>query len=116
MEKLAALPIDWATVNWPYVTALALVVFVCTFLGTALSLGRPILASILTTLLFGTAFIFWTYYPHDLPLPIFEKVQKTPAAATTQSSSSSVPANEGRPARPDNTATTNHPPSSSLQR
>jgi hypothetical protein len=39
MEKLAALPIDWANVNWNYVVALVLLVFVCTFVGTALSLG-----------------------------------------------------------------------------
>lgn len=112
MEKLAALPIDWTNVNWPYVIALALLVFVCTFLGTALSLGRPILASILTTILFGTAFIFWTYYPHDLPLPMLEKLQRTSPAETTRSSSSAP----GRPAGPDHPLTTTQPPSVGLQR
>jgi len=38
MEKLAALPIDWANVSWDYVIALVLLVFVCSFLGTAISL------------------------------------------------------------------------------
>ena len=77
MEKLAALPIDWAHVNWPYFIALVLLVFVCAFVGTALSLGRAGRGSILTTLLFATAYMFWTYYPHRLPLPILDKPQNT---------------------------------------
>ncbi len=77
MEKLAALPIDWAQVNWPYVIALVLLVFVCTFVGTALSLKRTFLSCLLTSLLFGTAYMFWTYYPHDLPLPTLDKPQNT---------------------------------------
>jgi hypothetical protein len=48
MEKLAALPIDWANVNWNYVVALVLLVFVCTFVGTALSLGHTIRGCVLT--------------------------------------------------------------------
>ena len=77
MEKLAALRIDWAQVNWPYVIALVLLVFVCTFVGTALSLKRTFLSCLLTSLLFGTAYMFWTYYPHDLPLPTLDKPQNT---------------------------------------
>jgi uncharacterized membrane protein YfcA len=84
MEKLAALPIDWANVNWPYSIALVLLVLVCAFVGTALSLGHAGRGSILTALLFATAYMFWTYYPHDLPLPTLEKPQKTAPAATTQ--------------------------------
>jgi hypothetical protein len=34
MDKLTDLPIDWANVNWPYVIVLALIVFICTFIGT----------------------------------------------------------------------------------
>jgi len=96
MEKLAALPIDWANVNWNYVVALVLLVFVCTFVGTALSLGHTIRGCILTALLFGTAFLFWTYYPHDLPLPTLVKGYN--------------------PARPDNPVTTNYLPPATLQR
>jgi hypothetical protein len=78
MEKLA-LPIDWANVNGPYVVTLVLLVFV-SFVGTALALRRPVLGSVLTALLFGTAFVFWTYYPHDLPLPTLVKApQAAPA-------------------------------------
>ena len=79
MEKLAALPVDWANVNWPYVITLVLLVFVCTFIGTALSLKRTFLGCLLTALPFGTAFMFWTYYPHDLPLPTLEKTYSPPA-------------------------------------
>ena len=77
MEKLAALPMDWAQVNWPYVIALVVLVFVCTFVGTALSLKRTFLSCLLTSLLFGTAYMFWTYYPHNLPLPTLDKSQNT---------------------------------------
>jgi hypothetical protein len=73
MEKLAALPIDWANVSWDYVIALVLLVFVCSFLGTAISLKRTFLGCLLTSLLFGIAFMFWTYYPHHLPLPTLDK-------------------------------------------
>ena len=79
MEKLAALPVDGANVNWPYVITLVLHVFVCPFIGTALSLKRTFLGCLLTALLFGTAFMFWTYYPHDLPLPTLEKTYSPPA-------------------------------------
>jgi hypothetical protein len=47
--------------------------------GTALSLKRTFLGCLLTALLFGTAFMFWTYYPHDLPLPTLEKTYSPPA-------------------------------------
>jgi hypothetical protein len=79
MEKVAALPIDWTNVSWDYVIALVLLVFVCSFLGTAISLKRTFLGCLLTTLFFGAAFMFWTYYPHNLPLPTLTK-QDTPTS------------------------------------
>jgi len=84
MKKLAALPIDWADVNWPYVIALTVLVFVCTFVGTALSLKRTFLSCLLTAALFGGAFMFWTYYPHNLPLPMLDKPQTTAPSGTAQ--------------------------------
>ena len=84
MEKLSALPIDWTDVSWDYVIALVLLVFVCTFIGTALSLKRTFLGCLLTALLFGTAFMFWTYYPHNLPLPTLEKQQTKAPNGTAQ--------------------------------
>jgi hypothetical protein len=49
-----------------------------------------------TALLFGTAFLFWTYYPHDLPLPTLVKGYN--------------------PARPDNPVTTNYSSPANFQR
>jgi hypothetical protein len=69
MEKLAALPIDWANVNWNYVVALVLLVFVCTFIGTALSLGRTVRGCVLTALLFGTG------------IPVLDLLSARPTAA-----------------------------------
>ena len=46
MEKLAALPIDWTNVNWDYLIHLILLVFVCTFIGTALSFKRTFLGCV----------------------------------------------------------------------
>ena len=82
LEKLAALPIDWANVNWPYFLALVILVFGCTFVGTALSMKRTFLSCLLTSLLFGAAFMFWTYYPHNLPLPMLDKPDTTAATGT----------------------------------
>lgn len=110
MEKLASLPIYWASVNWPYVIALVLLVFVCTFFGTAISLGRPVLAGVLTALLFGTAFMFWTYYPHDLPLPTLVNAKTAPAATALP------PPAAATGATPANPVTTTYPPSGTLQR
>lgn len=76
MEKLSVLPIDWTSVSWDYVVALVLLVFVCTFLGTAISMKRTFLGCVLTAGLFGAAFMFWTYYPHNLPLPTLDKQQR----------------------------------------
>jgi len=84
MDKLAALPIDWANVNWPYFLALVVLVFACTFVGTALSMKRTFLSCLLTSLLFGAAFMFWTYYPHNLPLPTLEKQQTKAPNGTAQ--------------------------------
>ena len=104
MEKLEALPIDWANVNWPYVIVLALIVFVCTLVGTSLSFRRIFLGAVLTALLFAAAYVFWTYYPHGLPLP-------TSAAAQKGSAAPAAPPSQAAPAvRPANPVTTISPP------
>jgi hypothetical protein len=58
--------------------------------------GHTVRGCVLTALLFGTAFLFWTYYPHDLPLPTLVKGYN--------------------PARPDNPVTTNYLPPATMQR
>jgi uncharacterized membrane protein YfcA len=77
MDKLGDLPIDWANVNWPYVIALVLLVFVCTLIGTSLSFRRTFLGAVLTALLFAAAFVYrcrrWArhrkQHPHRLRHP-----------------------------------------------
>lgn len=61
--------IDWQNVNWAYVVVLAVFVFVSTLIGSLVSLRRHVLASILSAVVFSAIFVFWSYYPHHLPLP-----------------------------------------------
>jgi uncharacterized membrane protein YfcA len=110
MDKLTDLPIDWANVNWPYVIVLAVIVFVCTLIGTALSFRRIFFGAILTALLFAAAYVFWTYYPHGLPLPT--KAQE----AAPIPSAPPAPATTGTPIKPDNPVTTISPPPDTQQR
>lgn len=63
------IPIDWLNVDWVYVAVLAVFVFIATLLGELLSLNRRLTGAILSAVLFAVAFVFWTYYPHHLPLP-----------------------------------------------
>lgn len=82
------MPIDLATVNWLYVAVLAVLVFVAVLVGNVLSFGRSVRAAVLSAVLFAGLFVFWTYYPHGLPLPTTLTVQKAtiaPAAPTTPS-------------------------------
>jgi hypothetical protein len=73
------LPIDWATVNWPYGIVLSLIVFVCTLVGTSLTFRHIFGGAVITALLFAAAYVFWTYYLHGPPLPTKEAVPTAPA-------------------------------------
>jgi hypothetical protein len=78
------IPIDWLNVDWLYVAVLAVFVFITTLLGELLSLNRRLTGAILSAVLFAVAFVFWTYYPHHLPLPTRlagDKAAVAPAAA-----------------------------------
>src|ERR1035437_7548425 len=66
---MTAMPIDLATADWLYVGVLAVFVFVATLIANVLSFGRHMLGAVLAAVLFTAAFVFWTYYPHHLPLP-----------------------------------------------
>ena len=105
MEKLVALPVDWANVDWPYVVALVLLVFFCTIVGTTLAFGRAFASAVFSALLFATAFLFWTYYPHSLPLPTSVKAEK----AAQTSLARPAPPKSGDPAKPDDAVTTTSP-------
>jgi hypothetical protein len=109
MTNIANIPIDWASVSWLYVAVLAVLVFVSTLIGTLLSFRRLLLGAVLSAVLFAGAFVFWTYYPHGLPLPTSTSTQKasvTPATPSTQAAPSA-------PAGPANPVTTLSPEPSS---
>jgi hypothetical protein len=80
---MSSVPIDWASVNWLYVAVLAAFVFFSTLIGTLLALKRAVPGAVLSALLFSAAFIFWTYYPHGLPLPTSVAAQKAPVRPAT---------------------------------
>ncbi|MGA7082124.1 MAG: hypothetical protein WB005_02970, partial [Pseudolabrys sp.] len=75
------MPIDLGQVDWLYVIVMAILVFVATFVGGVLSFGRRWIGATLSTLLFVALFVFWTYYPHRVPL--LPKTITLPNAPTT---------------------------------
>jgi len=97
------MPIDLAQVDWLYVAILAVFVFVTTLVGSLLSFGHRWTASTLSALLFVALFVFWTYYPHRVPLP---KTIGLPAApASTATPAPAAPAAPAAPQRPRNPVT-----------
>ncbi len=116
MQNLPTVPIDWASVNWLYVAVLAAFVFFSTLIGTLLALKRVFFGAVLSALLFSAAFVFWTYYPHGLPLPTSIAAQKAPATPATPATPAAppAPAAPAAPVMPANPVTPLSPaPSSS---
>ena len=79
LRTMSDIPIDWASVNWLYVTILSVFVFFSTLIGTLLAFKRAFWGAVLSALLFAAAFVFWNHYPHGLPLPTSATGQKAPA-------------------------------------
>ena len=102
MSNIPDLHIDWANVSWLYVAVLALFVFVSTLIGTLLSFRRLLLGSVLSAVLFAAAFVFWTYYPHNLPFPTSVAPQRGAAAPAVPPAQPAPSA----PVKPDNPVTT----------
>jgi hypothetical protein len=100
-----SMPIDLATVDWFYVVILAIFVFVATLIASVLSFGRRVMTAFLSTILFVAAYVFWTYYPHHLPLPTAPAVQK--AAVPAAPAAPPVPP---APVKPRNPVTDITPP------
>jgi hypothetical protein len=71
------MPIDLGQVDWLYVAVLALFALFANFVANLLSFNRRRLSAVLAALLFAVIFVFWTYYPHGLPLPTSITVQKS---------------------------------------
>ncbi|HET9686158.1 MAG TPA: hypothetical protein VFP79_03160 [Pseudolabrys sp.] len=105
------MPIDLAQVDWLYVVILAVFVFLTTLVGSLLSFGHRWTASTLSALLFAVLFVFWTYYPHRVPLP---KTISMPSAApaSTATPAPAAPAAPAAPQRPRNPVTDITPPAS----
>jgi hypothetical protein len=95
--------IDWASVNWPYVVVLAVIVFFSTLIGMLLAFRRVFPGAVLSAVLFAAGFVFWTYYPHGLPLPTLVTTQKVPVTPAAPAAPAAPTAN------PD--ATISPPPS-----
>jgi len=89
------MPIDLAQVDWLYVVVLAIFVFVTTFVGGVLSFGHRWTAATLSALLFVALFVFWTYYPHRVPLPKTITLPNTPTSTAVP-----APAAPAAPAAP----------------
>jgi hypothetical protein len=63
------MPIDLGNVDWTYVGVLAVFAFFATGLGNLLSFNHRGMAAVLSAAVFAAIFVFWSYYPHGLPLP-----------------------------------------------
>ena len=98
MDTLNSIPIDWANVNWVYVGVLAVFAFISTLIGNLLSLNHRGFGALLSAILFAAIFVFWSYYPHGLPLPT-SLAQKT-AVTTTPAPPPATPAAPAKPANP----------------
>jgi hypothetical protein len=99
-----SIPIDWASVNWLYVALLAVFVFITSLVGDLLTFNHRGYGALLSALLFAVAFIFWTYYPHGLPLP----TSLTPKATVT--TTAPPPVAPAAPVKPANPVTDVTPP------
>jgi hypothetical protein len=104
------MPIDVRQVDWLYVAILALFALVTNLLANLLSFRRRGVAAVLAAVLFAAAFVFWTYYPHGLPLPTTLRAQKSTATTTNNLPAETPPSST--PQRPSNPVTDITPPSS----
>jgi hypothetical protein len=103
------MPIDWANVDWLYVALLAVFVFFASLVGNLVAFGRRGIGALLSALLFAAIFVFWSYYPHHLPLPTALAPQKpmaaTPAPAAAPPAKPAAPAAPAVPSPPRNPVT-----------
>ena len=95
------MPIDWANVSWVYVAVLAVFVFLSSLIGSLVSFRHYLLGSAVSAVLFAAIFVFWTYYPHNMPLPTRLSEAATPAATPP----TPVPAMPAAPQKPANPVT-----------
>ena len=101
------MPIDLGQVDWLYVAVLAIFVFLSTFVGNVLSFGHRWTAAVASALLFVILFVFWTYYPHRVPLP---RTITLPNSAATTAPAPAAPVAPVAPQKPRNPVTDITPP------
>ena len=82
---------------------LAVFVFFATLIGNVLSFSHRFLGALLSAILFAAAFVFWTYYPHHLPLPTTLDARRRPRGRRA--------AGSGRARRPGHGRATRSPTS-----
>lgn len=70
--------IDLGQVDWVYVALLAVSVYVANFVANFVSFSHKWISGVVAAFLFSVIFVFWTYYPHGLPLPTSAMAQKSP--------------------------------------
>ena len=75
--------LDWLNnVDWLYVVLISLFALVASAIGHLLSFNHRGMGAVLTAVIFGAGFVFWTYYPHKVPLlPTRLRVEAPPVAA-----------------------------------
>jgi hypothetical protein len=95
------MPIDLSQVDWLYVVVLGILVFVSTIVGGVVSFGHRWTAATLSTLLFVALFVFWTYYPHRVPL-LPKTITLPNASTTTVAPTPPPPAAPAAPQKPKN--------------
>ena len=98
------MPIDLTQVDWLYVAILAVFVFLTTLVGSLLSFGHRWTASTLSALLFAALFVFWTYYPHRVPL-LPKTITMPNTSTTTAAPAPTAPAAPAAPQKPRNPIT-----------
>jgi hypothetical protein len=102
------MPIDLVQVDWLYLIVLVVFVFLATLVGGLLSFGHRWTAATLSSLLFAVMFVFWTYYPHRVPLPKTITMPNTPT--TTAVPAPAAPAGPAQAQKPRNPVTDITPP------
>ena len=90
--------IDFSTVNWLYVTIMAVFAFVASLLGGLISFRNRIGGALLAAILFAAMYVVWNYYPHpQIQLPPLQThrlqihLQPPPMEAATASRRNSNP-------------------------
>jgi hypothetical protein len=103
------MPIDLSQVDWLYVAVLAVFVFVTTLVAGVLSFGHRWTAATLSALLFVALFVFWTYYPHRVPLPKTITLPNAPTNTAQPAPAAEAPAAPQKPRNPVTDITPRNP-------